>query len=117
MVFRQSLVRDLETLAEILGSNSTAALSFGDQNAAEELLAALRVKPHIKTAVIFSAEGKRFADYRRAGEPKDSRRSPVGGGGGAFLADRLVLFHLIKLGDRSLASSTSNPILRKCTSA
>ena len=37
LVFRNSLVRDLETLAEIVGSNSTAALSFDDQNAAVEL--------------------------------------------------------------------------------
>jgi signal transduction histidine kinase/DNA-binding response OmpR family regulator len=102
MVFRQLLVRDLETLAEVMGSNSTAALSFGDQNAAEELLAALRVKPHIKTAAIFSAEGKRFAAYRRAGEPKDPAVPRLEEEGVQFLADRLVLFHVIKLGDHAI---------------
>ena len=53
VVFRHSLVRDLETLSEIVGSNSTAALSFGDQNAAGELLSARRAKSHITVALIF----------------------------------------------------------------
>jgi hypothetical protein len=44
VVFRSSIERDLETPAEIVGSNSTAALSFGDQNAAAELLSTLCVK-------------------------------------------------------------------------
>ena len=118
MVFRHSLVRDLETLAEIRGSNSTAALSFGDQNAAGELLSALRAKPHIRTAVIYSADGKRFAGYRRAGEPEDSAvprlRAVMAPN---FGPDQLALFHRINLGDRPSASCTWNPISRKCTSA
>src|SRR2546422_4898850 len=40
--FRQAKVHDLTTLAEIIGSNSTAALTFGDSNSAKEILGALR---------------------------------------------------------------------------
>src|ERR1035441_2674304 len=71
IVCRNSLLRDLETLAEIVGSNSTAALSFGDQNAAGELLSALRAKPRIRKALIYSADGKPFARYVRAGDHND----------------------------------------------
>src|SRR5580698_2046031 len=55
--FRDSMRNDLATLAEILGSNSTAMLSFGDQKSADELLSGLTAKPHITAAYIFSVDG------------------------------------------------------------
>ena len=65
VVLRSSLRKDLETLAEIVSSNSTAALSFGDQSAAVELLSGLRAKQHLRAARIYSVDGKLFASYRR----------------------------------------------------
>jgi signal transduction histidine kinase/CheY-like chemotaxis protein len=103
-VFRKSLVKDLETLAEIVGSNSTAALSFGDQNAAEELLSALRAKPHIRVALIYSADGTLFAHYRRPGSLGDSALPKLLAEGAHFEPERLVLFHQIKLGSRSIGT-------------
>jgi Periplasmic sensor domain len=44
---------DLDVLAEIVGSNSTAAIGFADRRAAEELLSALKGKKHIVAAVIY----------------------------------------------------------------
>jgi signal transduction histidine kinase/CheY-like chemotaxis protein len=102
--FRHSLVLDLETLADIVGSNSTAALTFGDQNAAGELLSSLRAKPHIKAALIYSADGKLFADYRRPGEPRDSAAPKLQVDGAQFQPDRLILFHQIKLGERPIGA-------------
>jgi two-component system sensor histidine kinase/response regulator len=104
VVFRHSLVRDLETLAEIVGSNSTAALSFNDQNAAGELLSALCAKPHIKMALIYSADGKLFAEYRRPGSRRTILAPEMRADGAKFERDRLVLFHQIKLGDRSIGA-------------
>src|SRR5580693_9698106 len=62
---RGEMRSDLGVLAEIVGSNSTAAVTFGDRRAAEELLAGLKAKKHIVTAVIFSQDGRPFASYRR----------------------------------------------------
>jgi signal transduction histidine kinase/CheY-like chemotaxis protein len=62
---RDSLRRDLSVLAEITGDNSTAALSFGDRQTAEELLAGLRAKHSIVAAAIYSGNGKEFASYQR----------------------------------------------------
>ncbi len=104
VVFRQSLVRDLETLAEIVGSNSTAALSFGDQKAAGELLSALRAKPHIKVALIYSTDGKLFADYRRPGSRRDLQIPGMRADGARFERNRLVLFQQIKLDGRSVGA-------------
>jgi PAS domain S-box-containing protein len=61
--FRNSHERDVTTLAEVIGSNSTAALTFGDQNAAAEILAALRAKPSVVAATIFAHDGTVFATY------------------------------------------------------
>lgn len=65
LAFRNSMRNDLGVLAEIFGSNSTAALSFGDQNATEEILAGLKAKSHILAACIYTSDGKPFAFYRR----------------------------------------------------
>ena len=65
----EQLREDLKTEAKVFASNSTAALTFGDQKAAEEMLSALMVKPHIITAVLYDAGGKRFASYHRLGSP------------------------------------------------
>jgi signal transduction histidine kinase/CheY-like chemotaxis protein len=62
---RDSLRRDLGVLAEITGENSTAALSFADAKAAEELLSGLRAKRSIVTAALYSADGRILAAYRR----------------------------------------------------
>src|SRR5208283_3748634 len=102
VVFRNALVRDLETLAEIVGSNSTAALSFGDQNAAGELLSALRAKPHIRIAVIYSADGKLFARYIRPGEQRNLTVPAMERDGARFGPDRLALFHQIRLGSNRI---------------
>ena len=46
---RREMRSDLDVLAEIVGSNSTAAITFGDRRAAEELLSGLKAKKHIVT--------------------------------------------------------------------
>jgi two-component system, sensor histidine kinase len=104
VVFRGALQKDLETLAEIVASNSTAALSFGDQGAAEEILSALRAKQHLRMARVYSAEGKLFASYRRPDVPPDSRVPQIQPDGARFEPDRLVLFHRIALGDRRIGT-------------
>ena len=67
--FRKGMVRDLSTLAEVIGNNSAAALDFNDAKAAEEIIAALRAEPHIVAACLYSREGKPFVKYRRADTP------------------------------------------------
>jgi len=61
--FRRTMVRDLETLADIFGTTSTASLIFADKEAAEENLAALSAKRNILAACVYSNDGKEFAKY------------------------------------------------------
>ncbi len=63
--FRDATVKDLSTLAEVIGMNSTAAMAFNDQKSAEETLAALKAVPNIVTACIYTKENRVFATYFR----------------------------------------------------
>jgi two-component system sensor histidine kinase/response regulator len=101
---RREMRGDLDVLAEIVGSNSTAAVTFGDSRAAVELLSALKAKRHIVAAVIYSDDGKPFAGYRRDAD----RRAPLPVlqhtgtwfEGGGFEGDRLVVYRDIRLANQ-----------------
>ena len=62
-IFKNSLTRELEGLARIMASNSSAPLAFRDEKGAEELLANLRVMPIIRGARLYDKEGVPFASY------------------------------------------------------
>lgn len=74
--FRESVRNDLAIVADILGANSTAALSFGDQKAATELLSGLRAKHPVTVAVLYDSGGRVFAAYHRDG--RDARWTTAG---------------------------------------
>jgi signal transduction histidine kinase len=61
ITFKQKMVDDLSTLAEIIGNNSTAAITFNDKQAAAEVLASLKAKPQISLAEIYLTDGSCFA--------------------------------------------------------
>src|ERR1051325_10661582 len=66
--FRRSLVNDLSTLAQVIGANSTAALSFDDLEATTEYLNALKFKPSVRAACFYNRRGELFGSYVRQGE-------------------------------------------------
>ena len=101
---RRTRVLDLETLAEVLGSNSTAALTFNDPGAAREVLQSLAAKPHIMAASLYRSDGAIFASYIRNSAPvRFSFPSPEPSGA-RFEADRLVVFRTILLDGRTLGT-------------
>ncbi len=63
IAFRSAMTKELSTLAEVIGTNSTSALDFDDQQSAKETLAALEALPHITSACIYTKDGKVFAKY------------------------------------------------------
>jgi signal transduction histidine kinase/DNA-binding NarL/FixJ family response regulator len=64
---RSRLVRDVTMLADIVGTNSTAALTFADARAATETLRATAVNEHILNARLFTSDGTLLATYVRPG--------------------------------------------------
>jgi len=66
--FRREMKTDLATLAEIIASNTTAALTFGDAEAAGETLSALEAKRSLIAAAVYRETGGLLATYRRGKE-------------------------------------------------
>ncbi|MFL6300223.1 MAG: sensor histidine kinase [Terriglobales bacterium] len=64
---REAMVRNLSTQSQIIGANSTSAITFGDPQAAESTLSALRSAPSVISAGIVTPSGQMFAQYRRDG--------------------------------------------------
>src|ERR1700676_5532787 len=63
--FLRAKTQDLSTAARMVGSNSTAALSFGDAKSAREVLSALQAKQNVIHACIYDKDGRVFAKYSR----------------------------------------------------
>jgi two-component system sensor histidine kinase/response regulator len=72
---RSEVLGRLETLAATTAIHSSAALAFNDPKAANDTLNALRASREIAVAVIYGADGKRFATYQRS--PADAARIAV----------------------------------------
>jgi signal transduction histidine kinase/CheY-like chemotaxis protein len=102
--FRQDAIEALRLRAEIIGTQSTAALAFDDPAAAEETLAALAIDPNLVAACIYGKRGQRFAAFLRPGITEDSLPAAPGGEGHRFGDDRLEVFHQIVL-DRELVGT------------
>jgi signal transduction histidine kinase len=60
---KDAMVQHLSTLADVLGGNCVAALTFNDPKAADDVLASLRFEPMIHVAGVFDNKGRRFAVY------------------------------------------------------
>lgn len=64
--FRRNLVHNLETSAQIVGTNSVSALLFDDQLSAATTLQALRSSPDVVSAALVTGDGTTFAEYQRS---------------------------------------------------
>jgi signal transduction histidine kinase/ActR/RegA family two-component response regulator len=103
--FRQAMVRDLSTQAEIIGNQSTAALTYDDKNNARDILRALNAKKNIVAAGLYEQNGDLFASYfvpeRNNSQPMPLRAGPDGW---RFSGDFLVLFRPIKMNGESIGT-------------
>ncbi|HXA02485.1 MAG TPA: ATP-binding protein [Cytophagaceae bacterium] len=61
--FRKNIVSQLSTIGQISASNSSAALAFGNNEDASEILNALKAEEHIIAASLYTQDGKLFSKY------------------------------------------------------
>jgi PAS domain S-box-containing protein len=61
--FRQTTLRQLAVLGEIISANCTAALAFDDPKDASEILAALKAEKNIEAACLYNNDGVLFSTY------------------------------------------------------
>jgi signal transduction histidine kinase/DNA-binding response OmpR family regulator/HPt (histidine-containing phosphotransfer) domain-containing protein len=74
---RTRLVRDTGMLADVIGSNSTAAVAFGDGKAATDTLRALTVNDSIVSASVWTMDRKELARFDRPSRSTVKRTLPA----------------------------------------
>jgi two-component system, sensor histidine kinase and response regulator len=96
ITFRREIVRNLGTLAEMIGNASLAGLEFNDPNAASEPLGALSADPSILFGAIYRPTGEVFAEYRSDNLPRRFTAPPVRPQGHSFQGEHLLLYREIR---------------------
>jgi signal transduction histidine kinase/CheY-like chemotaxis protein len=104
IALRNSLLASTAVTAEMIGSNSTGALSFADQKAARELLGTLRAQRSMVTAALYSADGQLLAFYHRDGDRDQPPLPRVRADGSWFEDDRLKLFRRVVLAQQAIGA-------------
>src|SRR4051812_6435233 len=94
---RRAMTADVGMLADVLARNSTAALTFRDVTAAEEILEALRAEPSITAACVYDADAQPFARYVRDGKISRFVPPPAEKQGSKFEKEHLIQFREIAL--------------------
>ena len=61
LAYRQGLLEHIRTVADLVGTNSSAALAFDDANTADRLLESLQAEGSITEAEIYRPDGERFS--------------------------------------------------------
>jgi signal transduction histidine kinase len=103
VIFRRTLVATRSVLADIVGANSTAALTFRDRASAREVVMALEAEPHVTAAYIYDGDGREFASYVRT-DGALARPAPPVGTAPVFLPDRLGVFRPILLDGQTIGT-------------
>jgi signal transduction histidine kinase/CheY-like chemotaxis protein len=104
ITFRRLQRDDLITQAQIIASNSTAALSFQDKAAAAEILSALQAKDSIRAAAVYGRDGELFARYAAPGSQGRSLPPRAGQPGYRLRGNRVEVFQEITLAGDKLGS-------------
>ena len=102
--FLQAKTQDLTVAASMVGSNSTAALSFGDAKSAGEILSALQAKQNVINACIYKKDGQVFASYSRDAAHGDFSAPPPQTQSTAIVKDHMLLFQPITLNGNSIGT-------------
>jgi two-component system, sensor histidine kinase and response regulator len=103
--FLNAKAQDLNASAEMVGSNSTAALSFADVKSAREILAALRAKQNVVNACIYDKDGNVFAKYSRDATGDDFSPPPAQPQVTTIIGrNNMVLFRPITLNGESIGT-------------
>ena len=105
---RAELVEDektnLESLAQVVGDSSKAALSFHDERVGREALAGLAVRPAIVIAAIYGADGREWLVYRRPESPGEALPLRPGPAGFRIVGEAATVFHPVTMDGEPLGT-------------
>ena len=112
IAFRRAAAREFSTIAQLVSENAAAPLAFHDQQAAAEVLAALKGDSRIMAGAIYEANGVILSQYH----PSAPRypvppRAPLPGM--AFRQERLILVQPVLLDGRQVGTLYLNGNLQQ----
>jgi two-component system sensor histidine kinase/response regulator len=102
--FRATTVSELTTLADTLGANAAASLTFSDKKTAGEILGALHAEHHILLAHLLDDRGKVFAEYHRSDLVTDFKVPQNQVEGAHFDAQSITLVREVTLNGEQVGS-------------
>jgi signal transduction histidine kinase/ActR/RegA family two-component response regulator len=103
VTFRNTNIEQLQTLSEVIASNSTAALAFDNNEDATAVLAAFKANPHIVAAALFDNHDQVFSTYPR-GLPTSRLPARVSAPGFSFEHGALIGFQTVAQGSQRLGT-------------
>jgi PAS domain S-box-containing protein len=95
--FKDRKVISSTAIAQVLGFNSTSAIEFLDNDAAEKILSELKVQKDILNAAILDKKGNAFASYTKLGSDPNYRFSVPAIDQNRFLFTKTDLFVFNKI--------------------
>ena len=101
---RLDVASELTSVAEMLGTNSIAPLTFNDRQAAERTVRALRAMRRIAVAGIAKPDGSWFAMYTRSDLPGPTLPHAIGPDGYRFEGGEMVLFRSLVVDGEKLGT-------------
>jgi signal transduction histidine kinase/CheY-like chemotaxis protein len=101
---RNGQIENLRPLADMIGASSTAAISFGDREAASDTVATLASKAGITRSLIFDKRGATFAGYTRGDTASPAKTVPQRDVTTVVTWDRVGVFRQITLGADTLGT-------------
>lgn len=104
LAFRSTEARELASVADIIGANSTASLQFQDFKSGRETLETLKIDPRIVSAGLYTKEGKIFASYYRDRENKTSLAAQPRKTGNYFEQGQILIFRPILLEGKTIGT-------------
>jgi PAS domain S-box-containing protein len=116
LTFRSNFQRDTATLAVVIANNSTAAMAFKDDQAAAEVVSALRAKPTVVGASLVLPDGTLFAHFGKPEAAPAGAQFPAPGEsrfvGGQLLTTEPIMLKGDKVGTLYLRSDYQRTFLR-----
>ena len=89
--FRNDMITDLATQAELVLDNTAVALAFNDYEAANETLQMLSINSHVRLACLYSRDGRFFSEVRFDASSVEGPCPASVTPGATFTPDRLQL--------------------------
>jgi signal transduction histidine kinase len=113
--YRQTLLAEELTMAQLVEDSSAPALLFSDAAAANETLSMLRTDPRITLACLYDKRGKKIAGFHAPGENASCPDTTIATSSAEFTRSVLLIERPIRLQNDTVGSLSLQVSLREMT--